>query len=61
MRIEVWQQYIIAKWSTALVKGIMWLYYNTPMGAHPSPAERIKNAQHIAEQQEKMLQNIGLI
>jgi hypothetical protein len=39
----------------------MWLYYNTPMGAHPSPAERIKNAQHIAEQQEKMLQNIGLI
>ncbi|MGB8468068.1 MAG: hypothetical protein WCE21_03610, partial [Candidatus Babeliales bacterium] len=37
--------YYAAKCSHLVNKGLKWLYHNTPLGAHPSPAERVKAAE----------------
>lgn len=51
---QIWVEYYVAKCSTALAKGFLWLYHDTPMGGHPATDLRIDNAKRIAEEQEAL-------
>lgn len=50
-RMSLWTSYYTAKGLHNLGSGIMWLYHNTPLGAHPSFEERIANAKRIMAEQ----------
>lgn len=50
---KLWYKYYINKAAKGLSDAIIWTYYNTPFGPHPSPEARIKAAQQYLETAEQ--------
>ena len=52
-QVEMWTTYRVLQKFNSMIKSLVWLYHETPLGAHPRTALRIENAKRIMKEQER--------